>query len=53
VGSPSPKDSPQISNIDNYKLLMIATLAVLPLLLMFKPSRRPPPGHSGTPAAAH
>ena len=36
-----------IAYIDDYKLLMIATLAVVPLLLVFKPARR----NAGKPAA--
>ena len=34
-----------IAYIDDYKLLMIATLAVMPLLLVFRPSGPPPAGH--------
>jgi DHA2 family multidrug resistance protein len=32
-----------IAYIDDYKLLMIATLAVVPLLLVFKPARKNAP----------
>ena len=36
-----------IAYIDDYKMLMIATLAVMPLLLVFKrpPAHRPPAEH--------
>jgi DHA2 family multidrug resistance protein len=34
-----------IAYIDDYKLLMIATLVVMPLLLVFRPSGPPPAGH--------
>jgi MFS transporter, DHA2 family, multidrug resistance protein len=34
-----------IAYIDDYKFLMIATLVVMPLLLVFRPSGPPPEGH--------
>jgi DHA2 family multidrug resistance protein len=34
-----------IAYIDDYKFLMIATLAVFPLLMVFRSSSRPQPGH--------
>jgi len=35
-----------IAYIDDYKLLMIATLAVVPLLMVFKKSAKPSAGHA-------
>jgi DHA2 family multidrug resistance protein len=34
-----------IAYIDDYKFLMIATLVVFPLLMVFRSSSRPQPGH--------